>query len=109
MTPEELSVTIADALQALVRRGAVSFDGELPGEVTVERPKSKDHGDYATNVALQLGKRAGMPPRDLAELIATELKGYEGVAAVEIAGPGFINISVEAAAQGEVARAIVTS
>jgi len=109
VTPEELSVTIADALRALVQRGAVSFDGEPPGEVTVERPKSKDHGDYATNVALQLGKRVGMPARDLAELIATELKGYEGVAAVEIAGPGFINISVEAAAQGEVARAIVTS
>jgi len=109
VTPEELSVTIADALRALVQRGAVVFDGELPDHLNVERPKNKDHGDYATNVALQLGKRVGMPARDLAELIATELKGYEGVAAVEIAGPGFINISVEAAAQGEVARAIVTS
>ena len=109
MTPEELSVTIGDALRALVQRGAVAFAGELPDRVTVERPKNKEHGDYATNVALQLGKRIGMAPRDLAELLATELKGYDGIAAVETAGPGFINITVEAAAQGEVARAIVSA
>jgi arginyl-tRNA synthetase len=106
VTPEELSATIADALQALVQRGAVVFEGQLPTHVTVERPKNKEHGDYATNVAMQFGRRVGMTPRDLAELVATELKGYDGVAAVEVAGPGFINITVEAAAQGEVARAI---
>ncbi len=109
MTPEELSRTIAAALQALVARGAVSYDGELPGNVSVERPKTKDHGDYATNIALQLGKRVGMPPRELAELLATELKSFDGIADIEVAGPGFINIRVAAAAQGEVARAIVTA
>ena len=109
MTPEELSVTIADALRALVQRGAVTLDGELPDRVTVERPKNKEHGDYATNVALQLGKRAGLAPRELAELLATELKGYDGIAAVDVAGPGFINITVAAAAQGEVARAVVAA
>jgi arginyl-tRNA synthetase len=109
VTPEELSVTIAGALGALVRRGAVAYDGELPDRVTVERPKNKEHGDYATNVALQFGKRMGVAPRELAELLATELKAFDGIAGVQVAGPGFINISVEAAAQGEVARVIAAA
>jgi len=109
VTPEELSVTVADALKVLVQRGTLAYGGELPERVNLERPKVKDHGDYATNVALQFGKRVGMVPRDLADLLVTELKGSDGVAGVEVAGPGFINITVEAAAQGEVARAIVTA
>jgi arginyl-tRNA synthetase len=109
VTPEELATTIAEALRALVQRGAVELPGELPTAVAVERPKNKDHGDYATNVALQFGKRAGVAPRELADLLAAELKAYPGIAAVEIAGPGFLNITVEAAAQGEVARAIVAA
>jgi arginyl-tRNA synthetase len=109
MTPEELSTTVADALRALVQRGAVGVNGELPAQVSVERPRSKEHGDYATNVALQLGKQVGLAPRELATLLADELSGYDGIAAVDIAGPGFINITVEAAAQGELARSIVRS
>lgn len=107
MTPEELSVAIADVVRALVSRGAVPYDGELPDVVAVERPKNKAHGDYATNIALQLGKRLGMAPRALAELIAKELESLDDISAVDIAGPGFINIRVAAGAQGEVARAIV--
>lgn len=109
MTPEELSTTIGAALQGLVARGSVTFTGELPERVAVERPKNKAHGDYATNIALQLSKRAGMSSRELADLLATELKAYDGIADVSIAGPGFINLRVAAAAQGEVARAIVTA
>jgi arginyl-tRNA synthetase len=107
VTPEQLSQSISQALAALVERGAVELPDGAPGQVRVERPKSKEHGDYATNVALQLAKKAGLPPRELAELLATELKGYDGIAAVDIAGPGFINITVAAAAQAEVARQIV--
>jgi arginyl-tRNA synthetase len=107
VTPEQLSQAISHALAALVERGAVELPEGAPGQVRVERPKSKEHGDYATNVALQLAKRAGIPPRELAELLATELKGYDGVGAVDIAGPGFINITVATAAQGEVARQVV--
>jgi arginyl-tRNA synthetase len=107
VTPEQLSQTIADALAALVDRGAITLPDGAPGEVRVERPKSKDHGDYATNVALQLAKRAGIPPREFAELLATELKASDAIAAVDIAGPGFINITVETGAQGVVARSIV--
>ncbi len=109
MTPEQLSQTVVAALSALADRGAVTFPDGVPGEVRIERPKGKEHGDYATNVALQLAKRVGMAPRELAELLASELKGSEAIAAVDIAGPGFINITVEAAAQGEVARAIVAA
>jgi arginyl-tRNA synthetase len=109
VTPEQLSSTIRQALEALVERGAIELPEGLPAEVRVERPKSKEHGDYSTNLALQLAKKAGVPPRELAELLATELKGFDGVAAVDIAGPGFINITVAAAAQGEVARTIVES
>jgi arginyl-tRNA synthetase len=107
VTPEQLSAAISDALAALVERGAVELPDGVPGDVRVERPKNKEHGDYATNVALQTAKRAGLPPRELAELLATELKGFDGIASVDIAGPGFINITVAATAQGDVARQVV--
>ncbi|HEV8055724.1 MAG TPA: arginine--tRNA ligase [Nocardioidaceae bacterium] len=107
MTPEQLSRTISDVLVGLVESGRISLDGGAPSEVRVERPGKKEHGDYATNIALQLGKRAGMAPRELAGLLAEDLTGTVGIAGVEIAGPGFINVRVEAAAQGEVAGQIV--
>jgi len=109
VTPEQLSQTIVDALSDLAERKQIALADGLPHEVRVERPKSKEHGDYATNIALQLAKRAGQPPRDLAEALAEQLRTYDGIARVEVAGPGFINISVEAAAQGMVARTIVTA
>ncbi|HEX2175116.1 MAG TPA: arginine--tRNA ligase [Nocardioidaceae bacterium] len=108
MTPEQLSQTIRDALTALVEDGEVRLPS-LPEDVRVERPKSKDHGDYATNVALQVGKQAGMKPAELAALLATRLEQADGIAAVEVAGPGFINVRVEAAAQGVLASEIVTA
>ena len=77
--------------------------------MTVERPKNREHGDYATNVALQLAKAAGRPPREVAELIAVRLRAVPGVARVDIAGPGFLNITLDTAAQGELARSIVTA
>jgi arginyl-tRNA synthetase len=81
----------------------------VPDEVVVERPKSKDHGDYATNVALQLAKPAGMPPRQVAELVAARLREADGVESVEIAGPGFLNITLVGAALGELARQVVAA
>ncbi len=108
MTPEQLSHALTGALTALVAEGAVSLD-EVPTAVTVERPRSKEHGDYATNVALQLAKRAGTPPRALAELLADRLRADPGIEAVEIAGPGFLNITVAAAAQGQVAAEVVAA
>ncbi|WP_344298476.1 arginine--tRNA ligase [Sinomonas flava] len=105
MTPEELSAAISACLADAVRAGEISVD--VPTDVRVERPKNREHGDWATNVALQLGKRAGMPPRALAELLAVRLEALAGVASVDIAGPGFLNITLDAAAAGALAKAIV--
>jgi arginyl-tRNA synthetase len=107
VTPEQLSTAIVDALSALVDEGALALPDGVPAQVVVERPRSKDHGDYATNVALQLAKKAGLPPRDLAGLLAERLGAAPGVAGVEIAGPGFLNIRVSAGAQGALAAQIV--
>ena len=109
MTPEQLSDSIVHALTALSDRGALRLADGVPGTVVVERPKSKEHGDYATNVALQLAKKAGLPPRELAGLLAEELAATDGIASAEIAGPGFLNVRVEAAAQGVVAAEVVAA
>jgi arginyl-tRNA synthetase len=109
VTPDQLSATIIGALTSLSEAGAISLPDGVPTEVLVERPKVKEHGDYATNIALRLGKKAGMNPRDFAQLLADELAGSEGVASAEIAGPGFLNIRVDAGAQGALAPHIVTA
>jgi arginyl-tRNA synthetase len=75
----------------------------------VERPRQKGHGDYATNAALQLAKQAGLPPRDFAGLVAERLTSVEGISGVDVAGPGFLNITVAAEAQGAVADDIVAA
>ena len=109
VNPDELSTAVVDVLRALVADGDIALTGGAPARVTVERPKVKDHGDYATNIALQLGKAAGLKPRELAGLVADRLVGVEGIAAVEVAGPGFLNIRVAAAAQGIVAQQVVAA
>jgi len=109
VNPEQLSAVVVDALSALVSEGALVLPEDLPTEVTVERPRQKGHGDYATNVALQLAKTAGTNPRALGELLAARLREAEGISAVEVAGPGFLNITVEAGAQGQVAAEIVAA
>ncbi len=109
MTPEQLASTVVDVLQALVDDGAVSLPDGVPTTVVVERPRIKEHGDYATNVALQLAKKAGTNPRAFADLVAERLRSADGIAAVDIAGPGFLNITVSAGAQGEVAADVLTA
>ena len=106
VTPEELSACIAAEINAARNEGQLHLDGDIPA-VKIERPRSREHGDWATNVAMQLAKRAGMPPRDLATLLAGRLEGVAGIAQVEVAGPGFINIRLSAGAAGELARTIV--
>ena len=105
MTPEELSAAITACLQDAVDAG--DFAVEMPREVRVERPKSREHGDWATNVAMQLGKKAGMNPRQFAEILSARLAKIDGVAKVDIAGPGFLNITLDAAAAGSLAQTIV--
>jgi arginyl-tRNA synthetase len=105
VTPEELSAAIRTALTEAVAAGDLAVD--VPAEVRVERPRNRDHGDWSTNVALQLAKGAGMPPRDVATRLAERLGRFPGVKAVDIAGPGFLNITLDAASAGELARSIV--
>ncbi|MGW4692589.1 arginine--tRNA ligase [Kitasatospora cineracea] len=105
MTPAELSQAVQAAVSAAIEAGELTVD--VPAHVTVERPKNRDHGDYATNVALQLAKPAGKPPRAVAEILAGRLREITGVAKVDIAGPGFLNITLDAATQGGLARTIV--
>lgn len=107
MTPEQLSQAVRDVLTAAVEAGEVNLPDGVPATVTIERPRNRDHGDYATNVALQLAKKAGTNPRALAELLASRLGAIPGVAKVDVAGPGFLNITLAAGAQGELARTIV--
>ena len=109
MTPSELSDAVVHALRALVERGAVELTGDLPESVVVERPRSSSHGDYATNVALQLGKRSNLKPPALAAALAEELAGVAGIASVHVAGPGFLNITFAAGAQGGLAGTIVAA
>lgn len=105
MTPEELSAAIRTALVEAVAAGDIRVD--VPAEVRVERPRNRDHGDWSTNIALQLAKGAGMPPRDVATPLAERLGQVSGVKAVDIAGPGFLNITLDASSAGELARSIV--
>ena len=106
MTPAELSAAIIRILAALQSSGRLSA-ADLPAEVVIERPKNREHGDWATNAAMQLAGKFGMNPRSFAELLAPELEGLDGVSKVDIAGPGFINITFSAAAAGEAAKTIV--
>ncbi len=94
--------------------GAVTLPDGVPTTVTVERPRQKGHGDYATNVALQLAKTVlidgvGTNPRAFAGLVAAKLTEHDAISDVEIAGPGFLNITVDAGAQGQVATDIVAA
>jgi len=112
VTPEELAAAIRTCLQESVAAGEITLTGKdgaptsLP-EPKVERPREREHGDWATNVAMQVAKAAGKPPRDIAALLATRLAEIPGIASAEVAGPGFLNVRLAAGAAGELARTIV--
>ncbi|GAA3510640.1 arginine--tRNA ligase [Dietzia aurantiaca] len=106
MTPADLATVIRAALiTVLTDRGAdISL---VPETVTVERPRNPEHGDYATNIALQLGKKVGVAPRDLASDLATALVADAGIESAEIAGPGFLNIRLDSGAQGSLVSTVL--
>ena len=106
MTPDQLSQEVLSAARAVF--AARQWDTSLlPGTISLERPRQREHGDYASTLALALAKRVGVPPRELAAALAEQLGRATGVKSVEVAGPGFLNIRLEAAAAGELARAVV--
>ncbi len=105
MNPAQLADAIRDALAAAVAAGDLTVD--IPDDVPLDRPRSREHGDYASPVALKLAKTAGRPPRQIAEAIGRHLVGTAGIADVQIAGPGFLNITLETAAAGALVGNIV--
>ncbi|MGW0431178.1 arginine--tRNA ligase [Micromonospora sp. NPDC003197] len=106
MTPAKLAEVVLSAAHAVfIDRGLDHTI--LPETTAVERPRNPEHGDYASTLAMQLAKRAGVPPRELATALAERLGQEPGIKSVEIAGPGFLNIRLEAAAAGQLARAVV--
>jgi arginyl-tRNA synthetase len=107
VTPEQLADVVRAAVSAAVARGTLAV--EVPDDVVVERPRNPEHGDYATNVALRLAKAAGRPPREVAELLAAELRATGGISRVDVAGPGFLNITLAKAALGRIAVQAVTA
>lgn len=106
MTPEQISLAILQVLADLKKEGRLP-GGDVPSEVVVERPKNRDHGDWSTNVAMQLSGHFNLKPRDFAELLVEKLQNTEGIEQVTIAGPGFINLFVSNSAAGALAKQIV--
>ena len=104
---EALAAAISAAIGAAIERG--DLVGTIPATIPLERPKNRDHGDYATSVALQLAKPAGMSPRAVAELLQSDLLALPEVTAVDIAGPGFINITLNRSNQAELVSTILSS
>ena len=98
MTPADLAELLKSTAAAVLTEHGLDT-AVLPATVTVERPRNPEHGDYATNLALQLGKKAGANPRELAGWLAAALADKDGIAAAEVAGPGFVNLRIEASAQ----------
>lgn len=108
MTPQELADHIRSAVKSAISTGQLALsESDIPAEIVVERPKNLDHGDWATNIAMQIGKKAGINPRAAAEILQPFLSQLPGVDEVEIAGPGFINIRLSAASQGELVLAVI--
>ncbi|WP_342000719.1 arginine--tRNA ligase [Microbacterium sp. LWH7-1.2] len=108
MNPEALSAALLAVVAPLAEaRRPGAADGLTVADLPLERPKNRDHGDWASNAALKLAKAIGANPREFAADIAAGLAQVDGVADVEVAGPGFINIRLDAAAAGALAKTIV--
>ncbi|NDJ91062.1 arginine--tRNA ligase [Mycolicibacter kumamotonensis] len=108
MTPADLAELLKTTAAAVLAEHDLD-PAALPAAVTVERPRNPEHGDYATNLALQLGKKVGVNPRELAGWLADAVTQADGVASAETAGPGFVNIRLDASAQGTIVANIVAA
>lgn len=108
MNPETLAHALLAVLAPIAeeRRPGEPFDLSA-ADIVLERPRNRDHGDWASNIAMRLAKPLGTNPRELAQQIADGLSGVDGIASAEVAGPGFLNIRLDAAAAGALAKVIV--
>jgi arginyl-tRNA synthetase len=104
---EQLEATIKGAISRAIE--AKTLSGAVPDAIKLERPKDRAHGDYATSIALQIAKPMGKNPREVAQVIATQLAGVETITKVEIAGPGFINLTLNRANQAQLVETILNA
>jgi arginyl-tRNA synthetase len=108
VTPADLAELLRSTAAAVLAEHGLDT-AALPAAVTVERPRNPEHGDYATNLALQVAKKVGANPRELAGWLATELAAADGIASAEVAGPGFVNVRLEASAQGVIVANVIAA
>ncbi|OBK12597.1 arginine--tRNA ligase [Mycobacterium asiaticum] len=106
MTPADLAELLRITAAAVLTEHDLDVSA-LPPTVTVERPRNPEHGDYASNLALQVGKKVGANPRELAGWLAEALQQADGIANAEVAGPGFINMRLEASAQAKIVTDVI--
>ena len=113
MSAAQSNLSIQDQISAAIlevlRDAHSQLNCEIPTSLTLDRPKNRDHGDYATSIALALSKPSGLAPRKIAEIIEAGLKARPDIAAVEIAGPGFVNITLAKSSQGGVIANILAA
>jgi arginyl-tRNA synthetase len=113
MSAEQSNLSIQDeisvAILQVLRDAHSQLNCDIPAVLTLERPKNRDHGDYATSIALALSKPSGIAPRKIAEIIVAGLKVRKDIAALEIAGPGFVNITLDKGSQGGVIANILAA
>ena len=110
MNPDALSTAIAEATRTVIgTRDEAIAASIVDSDVALERPKNRDHGDWATSIALKVAKRLVMNPRDVAHELHAALSAIAGIKAVDVAGPGFLNITLDASAAGEIARTIISA
>jgi arginyl-tRNA synthetase len=106
VTPADLAELLRTTAAAVLAEHGLDAS-MLPATLTVERPRNPEHGDYASNLAMQLAKKVGVNPRELAGWLAEALAQADGVASAEVAGPGFINMRLEASAQGVIINNVI--
>jgi arginyl-tRNA synthetase len=106
VNPADLAELLKATATAVLAEHALDT-AALPPVVTVERPRNPEHGDYASNLALQLAKKVGANPRELAGWLADALAKADGIASAEVAGPGFINLRLDASAQGLIVNNVI--
>ena len=113
MSAEQSNLSIQDEISAAIlqvlRDAHSQLNCDIPTVLTLERPKNRDHGDYATSIALALSKPSGIAPRKIAEIIVAGLSSRKDIAALEIAGPGFVNITLDKSSQGGVIANILAA
>lgn len=110
MTPQELAANIHQVVLRAIASGSLHIEtADVPAQIVVDRPKNPEHGDWSTNVAMQLSAKAKANPREVAQTLVPLLLEIPGIDQVDIAGPGFINLRLSKASQGELAKAIIAS